>query len=135
MAEKFDIEIEEEEVGQTETTWQSLVRRVVLAGAGAVGLAQDEAEAFVRRLVLRGELGEKDGRSLLAEIHEQQRRFARLGPLFLLERQVEFVLHRLSVPTKTEIDQLSVKIEALSQKVDHLRQLLQQKEGRQRGDD
>lgn len=128
MAEKFEIEIEEEEVAQGEPAWQSLVRRVVLAGAGAVGLAQDEAEAFVRRLVQRGELGEKDGRSLLAEIHEQQRRFARLGPMFLLERQVEFVLHRLSVPTKTEIDQLAAKIELLSQKVDQLRQLLQHKD-------
>ena len=130
MAEKFEIEIEEEDVEPSETTWQALVQRVVLAGAGAVGLAQDEAEAFVRRLVQRGELGEKDGRSLLAEIHEQQRRFARLGPLFLLERQVEFVLHRLSVPTKTEIDELSAKIETLSQKVDQLRQLLQPKDKR-----
>lgn len=130
MAEKFEIEIEEEEVESSETTWQTVVRRVVLAGAGAVGLAQEEAESFVQRLMQRGELGEKDGRSLLAEIHEQQRRFARLGPLSLLERQVALVLRRLNVPSKGEIDGLAEKVEVLSQKVEQLRRLLKENDSR-----
>jgi polyhydroxyalkanoate synthesis regulator phasin len=67
---------------------------------------------------------------LLAEIHEQQRRFARLGPLSLLERQVALVLRRLNVPSKGEIDGLAEKVEVLSQKVEQLRRLLKENDSR-----
>ena len=43
-------------------TLYEAARRVLLAGMGAVALAQEEAEDFVNRLVERGEIAEKDAR-------------------------------------------------------------------------
>jgi hypothetical protein len=38
-------------------------RKVLMAAIGAVALAQDEIEAFINRLIERGEIAEKDGKT------------------------------------------------------------------------
>ena len=47
------------------------VRRLLLAGIGAVALSFDEAEAFVKKLEERGEIAQKDGEKLIGEIRER----------------------------------------------------------------
>ena len=47
--------------------------RVLLAGIGVVGLAQDEIEDFVARLVERGEIAEADGRKMLKDVLEKRK--------------------------------------------------------------
>lgn len=123
MANKIEIE-EEEDAVLGDGTWVGSVRKVLLSGIEAATLAQSEAEAFVGRLVQRGEMAEKDGRSLLAELKKRQPRIPTPGRV--LEAQVAAVLKRLNVPTKAEINTLSEKIETLSSKVDQLRELLQE---------
>ena len=121
MAEKIEI-VEEEDAVLGDGTWIGSVRKVLLGGIEAATLAQSEAEAFVARLVQRGQMAEKDGRSLLAELKKRQPKVPSPGQM--LEGQITAVLRRLNVPTKDEIDTLSEKIETLSGKVDQLRELL-----------
>ena len=97
-------------------TLYEAARRVLLAGMGAVALAQEEAEDFVNRLVERGEIAEKDARKLMKEVADR-RRSGKVG----LEKRIEEVLDRMNVPTKSDIKALSAKITALSQKVDELK--------------
>lgn len=97
-----------------------VARKVLLAGIGAVGLAQDEIEDFVNRLVERGEIAEKDGRKLLREIMDRRKKDADKAEDVVAKR-VEEILDRMSVPTKSDIEALGDKIALLSKKVDELK--------------
>jgi len=98
-----------------------LARRVLLAGIGAVALAQDEVEAFVNKLVERGEIAEQDGRKLIREMVERRRKEAGKAEEEL-DRRVEELLKRLNVPSRSDIEALSAKIAALTRKVEELKQ-------------
>lgn len=97
-----------------------LVRKVLLAGIGAVALGKEEIEDFVDRLVERGEIAEKDGRKLVREVMERRKKEARKAEEEL-NKNVESVLDKMSVPSKADIEALSEKITALSKKIDELK--------------
>lgn len=95
-------------------------RRVLLAGIGAIALAQEEIEEFVNRLVERGEIAEKDGKKLVREVMDRRKKEAEKAEDEVTKR-VETVLDRMSVPSKADIEVLSEKIGELSKKVDELK--------------
>lgn len=101
--------------------FMAMTRKVLLASIGAVALAQDEMESFVDRLVERGELAEAEGRDLLRDVMEKRRRESRRAEVEI-ETRVEGTLQRMNVPTRSDIEQLSAKITALSRKIDELKQ-------------
>lgn len=127
------IEVIEEEIQEEKNALLDSLRRILMAGVGAVVLAQEEIEDFVNRLVQRGEIAEKDGRRLVNDIVERRRHQVEeqveeveaTGERAASEvdRRVESVLRRLNVPTKSEIDALSRQISDLSRKVDELKEL------------
>ena len=118
MSEK--IEVIEEEVEETGNTLLAGVRRVLMAGVGAVALAQEEVEEFVKKLVDRGEIAEKDGRKLIDDILEKRKTRAQKAE-DALESRIEGLLDRMNVPTKRDIEDLSKKITLLAEKVDELK--------------
>jgi poly(hydroxyalkanoate) granule-associated protein len=95
-------------------------RKVLLAGIGAVALAQDEIEDFVNRLVERGEIAEKDGRKLVREVMDRRKKDADKAE-DVVSKRVEEILDRMNVPTKADIEALGDKIAVLSKKVDELK--------------
>ncbi len=129
MAE-VEIVIEETTEEREPNPFFNMVHRVLLAGIGAVALTQEEIEKFVNRLVERGEIAEQDGRKMLKDVMERRRRkteeaeaeaeeaVAEIGSE--VDRRIESILHRMNVPTKTDINALSEKISLLSEKVDQL---------------
>ncbi|MGW8251950.1 MAG: phasin family protein [Anaerolineales bacterium] len=106
--------------GQERNPLLDAARKVLLAGIGAVALAQEEIEDFVNKLVERGEIAEKDGKKLLREVKERRKKETDKAEDELAKR-VEDVLDRMNVPTKSDIEVLSDKISALSNKVDELK--------------
>jgi polyhydroxyalkanoate synthesis regulator phasin len=110
-------ELEEiEQMEEERHRFFQVARKVVLAGVGAVALAQDEVEDFVNRLVERGEIAEKDARKLLREVTDRRRKGAEKE----MDRRLDDLLERMNVPSKADIDALSHKITALTRKVDVL---------------
>jgi polyhydroxyalkanoate synthesis regulator phasin len=95
-------------------------RKVLLAGIGAVALAQDEIEDFVGRLVERGEIAEKDGKKLVREVMDKRKKTVQ-GAEDDANKRIQDILDRLNVPTKKDIDDLGDKIAALAKKVDELK--------------
>ena len=124
MAEEIEI-VEEETLGTT--PFISTIRRILMAGVGAVVLAQEEVEDFVQKLVERGELAEQDGRKLVTDLREKrqsaqdstQERVQETGAT--VDRGMENMLGRMNIPSKSDIETLSEKIAALSEKVDELK--------------
>jgi poly(hydroxyalkanoate) granule-associated protein len=115
------IEIQEEVVEVVERNpMVDIARKVLLAGIGAVALAQEEIEDFVNRLVDRGEIAEKDGRRLVNDVMERRKKqMEKAGDE--LDRRIEQILHRMNVPTKSDIDALTRKVTTLTKKVGELK--------------
>jgi poly(hydroxyalkanoate) granule-associated protein len=108
-----------------------VMRKLMLAGVGALALSRDEAEEFINRLVERGELAQKDAQSLIDETMERFRKTAQpqTNPLqsgvstlsTQVETSLEQFLNRLNIPSKRDIDELSAKIANLAGRVEELR--------------
>ena len=96
------------------------LRKVLLASIGAVALAQEEMEDLVNKLVDRGEIAEKEGRSLVRDVVEKRKKEAKKAQ-GELDSRIEGVLERMNVPTKSDIEALSTKITALTKKIDELK--------------
>ena len=125
MTEEVEVKVREiEDAGAPASP--SLVeglRRLLLASVGAVAMTFDEAEAFVNKLVERGELAQKDAEKLLREMRTKLRQgrpqVREVGER--VEQGVEEFLNRFNIPSKRDIDDLSAKIAQLSARVEELR--------------
>src|SRR5262245_45151994 len=99
------------------------LRKLVLASLGAVAMTRDEVEAFLDKLVERGQLAQKDGEKIVKElrsrVNENRPQVQKVGER--VEQGIEEFLNRLNVPSKRDIDDLSTKIAQLSARVDELR--------------
>jgi poly(hydroxyalkanoate) granule-associated protein len=105
---------------KTETvSFYSVVRRITLAGIGAIALKHDELEEFIDKLVERGEIAKTDGESLMKEMKERRSKYLHNETGYAHKRFAEF-LDRFAVPTKNDLDDLSEKISALEKKIDEL---------------
>jgi poly(hydroxyalkanoate) granule-associated protein len=93
-----------------------LARKVLLAGIGAVVLAQEEAEAFIQKLIEKGELTEKDGRGILKDFREKRRRKAKKEFI----RVIESIVSKMDIPTKNDIQNINDKISEILRKIDDL---------------
>ncbi|MCX7791882.1 MAG: phasin family protein [Chloroflexaceae bacterium] len=116
-----------------------VMRKLLLAGVGAVALTRDEVEAFLNRLVERGEIAQKDAQRLL---DETMAKFRNVGQSRVaqaesqvssisvqVENNLEQFLNRLNIPSKRDIDELSAKIAELAARVEELR-LVQEQSGK-----
>ncbi len=111
-------------------SFTDLVRKVALASVGAVVLAQEEVEDFVGKLVQKGELAEKDGKTLVKDLMEKRKQneahrengngAAHAGATSAIDATVDKVLHRINVPTKGDVDELAKKIEEIDRKIEAL---------------
>lgn len=107
-----------------------MARKALLASLGAMAMTLDEANEFVDKLVERGEMAEADAQKLINDLRERSnarekvvgeaRKKAVSKAGLALEESVEVILNRFNVPTKSDIDELSKKIGALTQKVSAL---------------
>lgn len=119
-----DVAEEGKDVGHS---FAELLRKVVLAGVGAVAMSRDETEQLVAKLVERGELAQKDAEKLLRDV---QSRLRQRRPdvqeqaekvTMRAQQGMEDFLNRLNIPSKRDIEDLSAKIAQLAARVEELR--------------
>lgn len=115
-----------EEVVESSNSFLNGLRRVLMAGIGAVALTQEQIEDFVNKLVERGEIADGDARKLISDVSDKRKRILtdqRKKAEGELDKSIEGILSRMNIPTKGEIDSLSRKLVDLSDKVDELTRL------------
>jgi poly(hydroxyalkanoate) granule-associated protein len=105
--------------------------RIWLAGLGALATAEAEGSKVFSRLVERGKDVETRGKDAAADVKEQAKAkfedaksqtgnaWSGLGDK--VDETVTSALHRLGVPTRDEIRNLTQKIEELNAKVEQLK--------------
>jgi poly(hydroxyalkanoate) granule-associated protein len=98
-------------------------QKLFWAGLGMVKIAQDELGDLTDRLVEKGEATEKETRERFDEFIAARRKQAKKRTRQVessFDKRMEDVLHRFSIPTRSEIKSLNNKISQLSKKVDEL---------------
>ena len=125
MTEEVEIkinEVEDAEANAGNTLFEG-IRRLLLASIGAVAMTRDETEAFVNKLVERGELAQKDAEKLLREVRSRVRegrpQVQKVGER--VGQGMEDFLNRMNIPSKHDIDDLSTRIAQLAARVEELR--------------
>lgn len=105
------------------------LRRLMLAAAGAAGLAADEAKTLLGRMVKRGEVAEQDAKAVLAKIADSRPVAATKEPAkkagAAAGRGWDAVLSKLNMPSRADVEALEKKIDKLNAK---LRRLEKEKE-------
>lgn len=129
MTEEVEVQVHDvvENGKEAGNTFVEALRKLLLAGIGAVALSRDETETFVNKLVDRGELAQKDAEKLLHEVQGRLRKNTsgveeqaeKVGSR--VEQGMEEFLNRLNIPSKRDIDDLSAKIAQLAARVEELR--------------
>lgn len=125
MSEEVEVVVTEVEdaAAKAGNTLVEGLRKLMLASLGAVAMTRDEVEAFLDKLVERGQLAQKDGEKLIKElrsrVNENRPQAQKVGER--VEQGIEEFLNRLNIPSKRDIDELSTKIAQLSARVDELR--------------
>lgn len=123
MADEIKVVEETMDYPETANTLLASLRRILMAGIGAVVLTQEQIEDFVDKLVERGEIADGDARNLVSEVIERRKKSVQDTTKKAEEgfdKQIENLLSRMNIPSKYEIDSLSEKIADLSRKVEEL---------------
>lgn len=115
----------------TKNEFTESAHRVWLAGLGALAAAGEEGEKFFSSLVERGEKYEKKlgdpvedaSKRVKSTVKDVRSRAGKTvkGVQKAIDDQVTTALHRLGVPTRSEIAQLSERVEKLTAAVDSKR--------------
>lgn len=124
MLNEITIEVveEKEESGLTGMVVTN-VHKVFLVGLGAAAMAQDELVHLVEKFVEQGEEAEKKVLDSVNEVVDERKKEAEKANKRAekeFNKRMETILHRLNVPTRSEIRALNTKITKLSKKLDEL---------------
>lgn len=110
------------------------LRKVALAGVGAFAVAGEKARTQVKsqwkvlngsldKLAVRGDEAQKNGRKVVKTFLQGRVQEVRKGAGSVgdrVEHQVGNMLGKLNVPTKSDIVELTRRIDALSRKIDRM---------------
>ena len=94
--------------------------RIWLAGLGALAAAEEEGSKVFSRLVERGKDVESRSKQQVQDV-KAKAESAWSGVGEKIDEKVAAALHRLGVPTREEISDLSRRVEELNRKVEQLR--------------
>ena len=98
-------------------------RKMVLAGLGAMTMAQEELVHLFNNLVERGSETEEKTRGMVNKQVENRQKEAQKAAKKMekvVEKRFENLLHRMNIPSKNDIEKLSRKVTTLNKKVNEL---------------
>jgi polyhydroxyalkanoate synthesis regulator phasin len=96
------------------------LRKMVLASVGAVGVAQDEINHLIERMVQRGEITEKDARKLVSDAQKEFNKRRKSGQT-KAEKELEGIMEKMNVPSKADIEDLTKQVAHLSKRIEELK--------------
>jgi polyhydroxyalkanoate synthesis regulator phasin len=96
------------------------LRRMMLAGIGALSYSQEEWEKFIDKMVERGEVTHKDHEARVKEMHDRREEFLHNRKAFT-QKRVAKALDQFDVPNKTDLDEINAKLTELEKKINDLK--------------
>jgi polyhydroxyalkanoate synthesis regulator phasin len=112
-------EVKKEEEKEEDYSLHDMMKRMMLAGVGAISIINEKLEQHIDKLVERGEITQKDREEMIAKMKERRQKFMHHRRDYARKHVAE-ALENLDVPSRTDIDTLSQKIADLEKKIDEL---------------
>jgi polyhydroxyalkanoate synthesis regulator phasin len=94
---------------------QEWMKKMMLFGFGLAAMTREKTEEFVKELVKKGELSEKEGKQLVNDLVEKSKKVTR-DLEAKTEEMVTATLKRFSIPTRKELDELKERIAKLEKR-------------------
>ncbi|HOC44472.1 MAG TPA: phasin family protein [Thermoanaerobaculales bacterium] len=119
--------VAKKKASQLQDEFKASAHRVWLAGLGAMAMAEEESNKLFKALVERGEAAEERGRETVEKAKGTVTGVRSMAESYwetferTLDDQVTSVIHRIGVPTKNEIEELTKKVEQLTASIEKLR--------------
>lgn len=107
---------EKNDMNKARSTLYETTRMILLAGIGAISLAQDEVNTFLDRLVERGEMAEADARKLVKEVTERREKLESERRMRAKEA------HSPATATRADIEALNARVAELTRQIEEMRQ-------------
>ena len=99
------------------------VQSALRASIGVFSMGRDEVETVVNRLIEKGELSEIDGKRIISDLFDRPKQGVRQlnsKVSSALDESIIATLNLLNIPTRSDLQTLSQKINELAEKVDEL---------------
>jgi poly(hydroxyalkanoate) granule-associated protein len=90
-----------------------LIKKMLLAGVGALALTKEKVEVIVDDLVKRGEVAQKDKSSLLNEMLNSVEKGKQEIREFV-HKEMEKIIQSLDIPTRSEFEALKKQVKTLA---------------------
>ncbi|MEK7483655.1 MAG: phasin family protein [Planctomycetota bacterium] len=107
--------------------WAEQLKKIIRASVGGTMLVQEEIEEFISKCVERGELAEKDGKSLVSDLFKKKKKTTQetiTSTLTSLEStidaRIESILKKVHIPTKEDVKKMNEKLEEVLSKLEKL---------------
>ena len=113
------VQDDEKGPGRVRGSLYDITRKVLLAGAGAVSLAQDEINNFLDRMVERGEMAETDARKLVREVMDRREKLEHERREQARAARAQDAASR--TVTRADIDALAARVADLTRQIEELR--------------
>jgi polyhydroxyalkanoate synthesis regulator phasin len=101
-----------QETGRRRFLMLEFVKKAFLIGAGLAVLTTEKIEEAVQEIVKKGELTEKEGKELIADLVDKSKRMKKdWGER--IEKLVAEALRKGNIPTRKELEELRSRVEKL----------------------
>ena len=103
--------------------WSEQLKNVIRASIGGTRLVQEEIEEFINKCIEKGELAEKDGKSLITDLFNKRKKFTQEKMSSLestIDERIEGILKKMHIPTKEDVSQMNDKLEQVLTKLEKL---------------
>lgn len=110
---------ENKETNRARSALYETTRTILLAGIGAISLAQDEVNNFLDRLVERGEMADTDARRLVREVMDKRASLERERREQLKETRRTGTTEKVAV--RSDIEALNERVADLTRQIEELR--------------
>jgi polyhydroxyalkanoate synthesis regulator phasin len=99
--------------------FRDMLQRALFAGIGVAALTRDEAEAFVNRLVQRGDIPAEEAEEVVEDVMAgSKKQAARFDTE--VDKRVRKAIETADLPSSEDIEDLNARIAALQRKVEEL---------------
>jgi polyhydroxyalkanoate synthesis regulator phasin len=112
-------DVNKESENEEQYSLHDMMKRMMLAGVGAISIISEELEHHIDKLVERGEITQKDREDMVAKMKERRLKFMHRRREYA-HKYVTETLEHLDIPSRSDIDSLSQKITNLEKKIDEL---------------
>ena len=90
----------------------NLLKKMIWLGAGLAAMTTEKIESVVAELIKKGQLSEKEGKALAAELVARSIKAKKdLGEK--VEKTISDALQRLNIPTRRDLEELKTRLERL----------------------